>query len=213
MKRTTIILIAIAIVLTAFVTFQIGSCVNGKHERELSELKGRYAVLSQTTTEEREGLEKEAVQKEEKILSLKNEIIEIQAQEVRTGEKIKAKDAETERLKQEFSLIPIEEKDEQIFNLKLQVVGLEEKIELITDSRDNYRQEAVKWKYTYEIQVGITVDQASIIKGLEKQLGAADAYVYALEKDKKGLSFKFTLKNILYTGGAFLGGYLLGGLK
>lgn len=212
MKLKTIILIAIAVIFTFFIAFQIGSCIHGKYERELSELKGRYAVLSEETTEEREKLEEEMVQKEEKILSLKNEIIEIQAKEVQVREDIRVKDAEIERLKEKFSLIPIEEKDAQIFNLQLQVVKLERKVELITDSRDNYRQEAVKWKYTYETQLGITVDQTNIIKGLEKRLGAANAYIYALEKDKKGLSLKFTLKNILYTGGAFLGGYFLGGI-
>lgn len=210
MKKTNLIIILIA--LAVITILLIRGCYEKERYRKLGEWKGKYNALTQAFTEEREELEKEVVQKEEKILGLKNEIIEIQAKEVQVREDIKVKDAEIERLKQEFSLIPAEDKDKQIFNLQLQVKKLEGKVERIIDSRDNAMQEAVKWKYTYEIQVGITVDQANIIKGLEKRLGAADAYVYALEKDKKGLSLKFTLKNILYTGGAFLGGYFLGGL-
>lgn len=152
LKQWLIIIIAAALLIVIVMTAR--NYLPAVDDSGYEALRAEYSAFKERTAKESEELNTVIEEKEAKIIKIKEEIIEIQRVEVALEQEIREKDTELTALEHEFSLL--EDKDEKIFNLETQVGTLKESLALSKDNTIAAKQEASKWKLSYDKQVEIT---------------------------------------------------------
>lgn len=222
MKRDYVKLALIAMVVIFAVLFLLErSC--GDSNGKISELKGQLQAYKAETEEKEQVLKKkmedkdiQIAKKDEEILTLKTEISKEEKERLVLKKKDEEKDDRIRELKTELG--GLTDKDLIISNLKDQIKAWEERFWNERKDKNKADENIRRWaavafkqeyKYLKEKQaVKMLLDQMA---RKERQLEIADKLNIKLEKKLRGIKVKQTLKDVLYSAGFFLGGYVLGG--
>jgi len=212
MKTTTRLLIILGILIFVFLIFnQTRGCYEARKSKQLSEIEGRLQSYQEETAKKEAEMSKALLEREKKIEALerKNEVLKSESDEI--NKQIIEKSKKIKELEREGEIL--ENKDQIIFNLKAQVKEWQDQFSLAIKDRDNWKEQALNYKVAlYKAELSV--------EELKENLQRKDNIIktfegISIEKDKKikRLELTFTLKNVLYTGGGFLFGYLLGGAR
>jgi len=202
------VIIALAVLLLAIFIIE-RACP--RSDAKYQKLKGEFKALEEKSTA-REKLAKEIIlAKDEKIEILKNENKVIDKERLVLEKKDDDSQEKIYRLERDRELLT--DKDSIIANLDQQVKELKLRFWNERADKDKADLLAKNWAEAY-------YKENQIRKMLEKQLADRDRLLEVCkemnieqEKQIKGLSFRLTFKNILYSGAAFGLGYVLGASK
>jgi len=202
------VIIALAILLLAIFILE-RACP--RSDAKYQKLKGEFKALEEEG-KERERLDKEIIlAKDKEIETLKNKNKVINTERLVLKKKDDDSQEKIYRLERDRELLT--DKDSVIANLDQQVKEL--KLRFWSERADKNKADllAKNWAEAYH-------KENQIRKIVEKQLADRDRLLEICkemnieqEKQMKGLRFKLTFKNILYSGGAFGLGFLLGVAK
>jgi len=182
-----------------------------KSDAKYQKLKGEFKTLEERAEERKEQDKEIILVKDEEIEILKNKNKVIDKERLALKKRDDDSQEKIYRLERDRELLT--NKDSIIANLDQQVKEL--KLRFWDERADKNKADllAKNWAEAY-------YKENKIRKMLEKQLADRDILLdlckemnIEQEKQMKGLSFRLTFKNILYSGIAFGGGYLLGATK
>jgi len=222
LKRDYTKLALIALVILFAVLFLLErSC--GESNGKISELKGQLEAYKAETEENEQALKKkmedkdiQIAEKDKEISVLKVEISKEEEERTILKRKDEEKDNQIRWLKTELGTLT--DKDLIISNLKDQIKAWEERFWNERKDKNKADENIRRWaavafkqeyKYLKEKQaVKMLLDQMA---RKDRQLEIADKLNINLEKKLRGIKVKQTLKDVLYNGLFFLGGYVVGG--
>jgi len=182
-----------------------------RSDAKYQELKGEFKALEEKAEERKEQDKEIILAKNEEIEGLKNKNKIINKERLTLKKRDDDSQEKIYRLERDRELLT--DKNSIIANLDQQVKELKLRFWNERADKDKADLLAKNWAEAYS-------KENKIRKMLEKQLADRDILLAICkemnieqEKQIKGLSFRLTFKNILYSGIAFGGGYLLGASK
>lgn len=178
---------------------------------KLFELKGQFQELEEKAKKDKQEDEEIILRKDTEIGVLKEENKKIDRERIDLERKDDESQDKIYRLELDATIL--EDKDSIIANKDEQIKQWKIRFWNERADKDKVSLLAKNWASAYS-------KENQIRKMLEKQLADRDrllevakAMVAEQEKTIKGMKFRLSFKNILYTGAAFGAGFVLGGLS
>lgn len=217
-RHSMTILIVMIVILFASNLLQRGC--NGK---KIAELEGRLSMSEAQRTEEKKGTEKLIKERDEDTAKLEKEIQEIKVESAKIDKKRieliatdREKADEIYMLKEQAKYLT--DPDSIADNWRVQAETWEERFWNEREDKDLIITQRNYWSTMYFKANQKYINENTIRKQLVKQLAKTERSLeisgqlnVKQKKQISGIKLKLTVKNILYTGGGFLLGVVVGG--
>ena len=217
-RHSMTILIVMVVILFASNLLQRGC--NG---RKIAELEGQLQVSEETRKEEKKGTEKLIKEKDDDTAKLEEEIQELKVESAKIDEdRIELIATDREKADEIYMLKEqakrLTDPDSIADNWRLQAETWEERFwnerkdkELIITQRNQWATAYFKAENKYWNEHAIRSSLGKQLFKTERSLEISGKLNVKYKKRISGIRLKMTVKNILYTGGGFLLGVVIGG--